>query len=512
MPATDAEVTAAGYALPAGQDAVAGGDDAIRQNARAAHEGFLAHAATLGKVIGTPAETGLDLDTLTSTEVVSLPASGMSITGGPYPDPVGTLVVHDTGNSTGNIQTQLLIAYNPARLYLRDRNSAGFWQAWREVAMDEAARVSLAGGRREAVVSAGLARRGGAIGTGGRPAVAIRFDHHTGPFLSKVLPLLRTLGLPWGQMLNANRLGRSGTETGTAAQMQAACLDSGGEAWNHSWSHSDVVTAAQADREVTRGLSDLRAALPRVWIDGWAGPGQTAYMGLEGSDTVDKWWSTETGRRVLAQHAFVRGYYQGVHTHLAGPNLIGAPHVTIDAQTRAWCLSALSAVAVTGRGLTMMLHPNYLDQAGYLTTADLTAILSDIAARRDRGELEVLTPSGILMADTARPRGTHLDGAIEAGTVPSGGITTTPSSRTWLSTVGVPHEAGVTLSGSGTATLTVTITTPSGNVTNTRSRNLTGDPRRLVVPITPPVDATGVTITLTAPTGTQHLGLTYRPI
>lgn len=456
-----------------------------------------------------PIAPGTNLDTLTTPGLYPIRAGGHAGGGDTATGRAGTLVVLDTQNVTGNMQTQ--IRFEDGELMsMRTRNSAGAWQKWVLLATSRADAATPAAARRDAVVAGGLTRRGGVIGTGGRGAVALRFDHHTRPFLDKVLPLLRQHQLPWGQMLNANRLGGAGTEAGTAAEMQTACLDAGGEAWNHSWSHSDVTTVPQAEREITQGLTDLRAALPRLWIDGWAGPGQPLYLGLEGSDTIDKWWSTETGRRVLAQHAFVRGYYPGPHTHLNGPDLVGGPHITIDSATQAYCESAIRQARDSIAGVTFMLHPNYLDQSGYMTTATLAAILAYLAARRDAGELEVLTPTGILMADSSRPR-TSLRGAIEAGTIPAGGWTSTVNGRDWSSRTGVPHELGATLTGTGNATLTITITTPSGTITSTRTRALTSTPTRHAVVATPPLDATAITLTITAP-GAQHLGITYRPI
>ena len=457
-----------------------------------------------------PIAPGTNLDTLTAPGLYPIRAGGHAGGGDTATGRAGTLVVLDTQNVTGNMQIQLRYE-DGGKASIRSRNSAGYWQTWRELAQDRPDEATTGAARRAAVVAGGLTRRGGIVGTGGRAAIALRFDHHTRPFLDKVLPVLQAHQLPWGQMLNANRLGSTGTESGTATQMQDACLAAGGEAWNHSWSHSDVLSEEQAEREVTRGLTDLRAALPRLWIDGWAGPGQANYLGLEGSDTVDKWWTTEPGRRVLAQHALIRGYYPGVHTHMNGPDLIGAPHITADAQTQAWLEAAVRSVIATGGGLTLTLHPNYLDAGGgYLTTTAWTNVLAYIAGRRDAGELEVLSPSAIMLADIHRPRTNYL-GLTEAGTIPTSGWTTTVESRSHLRTRGVPHELGATLTGTGNATLTITITTPTGTITSTRTRALTSTPTRHAVVATPPLDTTSITVAITAPNA-RHLGITYRPI
>ena len=456
-------------------------------------------------------DQSVNLDTVTVPGVYSLRYNGTPGENGDTDTArAGSLMVLDTRNPSGNMKIQVRFEDGEV-VSVRSQNSAGQMQRWRTLAHDLPDKPTTAASRRPAVVAGGLARRDGVVGTGGRPAIALRFDHHTRPFIDKILPLLKQHQLPWGQMLNASSLGTTGNEAGTAAEMQTACLASGGEAWNHSWSHVDVINGPQAEREITRGLTDLRAAMPRLWIDGFAPPGASSYMGLEGFDATDKWWSTDPGRRVLAQHAFVRGYHSPVHRALNGPDLIGAGHITIDKQTQAYCESAIRWAALAGAGLTLMLHPNYLDTTGFMSTSTLSSILAHIASRRDAGEIEVLTPTAIMMADSSRPRHSILEGAIEAGTIPAGGWSETIGERTNRRTLGVPHELGATLTGTGNATLTITITTPSGTITSTRTRALTATPVRHAVVATAPLDTTGITVSIAAPAA-RHLGITYRPI
>lgn len=296
--------------------------------------------------------------------------------------------------------------------------------------------------RRDAIVDAGLKRRGGVIGTNGLPAVALRFDHHLPNFKTKVLPLLKQYRLPWGQMLNAGRIA-DGSEGMTFAEFAAECYTSGGEAWNHSLTHTDMPDAATADREIIRGFDELTAGLPGLYIDGFVGPGQTNMMGMEGSETPERFWGTYPGRLVLARHAFVQGNYPGIYQPLAGPNLIGAPHQTIDSLDAARVGSSIRGVMAARAGLIFMLHPNYLDTPGYMTTADLSSILSSIAAYRDAGQLLVLTPTAILMADISKSYRRNLLTTGAAGSTTAWEeIVNGRSSQTQY---GVPHELVVTV-------------------------------------------------------------------
>lgn len=365
--------------------------------------------------------------------------------------------------------------------------------------------------RRDVTVETGLQRRGGVIGTGGKAAVALRFDHHTGPFEAKILPVLKKLRLPWGQMLNAGNIGKGDDTMSTATFFNEACYG-GGEVWNHSLTHSNITTEAEADREVTQGLTDLRAAFPHLWIDGWAGPGQPQLMGMEGSDTPEKFWGTYPGQLVVQQHAFVRGYYPGIYTPLTGRYLVGGLHTTMDTSTPEYMDGIIRGAVASRSGVTLMLHPNYLDTTGYLTTAQLEEILTNVANRRDAGELEVLSPTGILMADANRPRQSMSIKAAPASM--SGTLTELIANRAFLQTLGVPHECQTwfTASASGTVTLSVKVAI---NETEffTRSHSVpvaAGQKVRLGVVFVPHRRTTSVTVSLTG-TG-SHSGLNYWPI
>ena len=460
--------------------------------------------------------SGTDLDTLTAQGIYPIPYSA-SANYTLANDPgtlAGSVWVVDHRSPTGNMRTQIRMESTGGGVFVRSSNSAGAYLPWRRLHDYADDHLSPASARREVVVAAGLRRRGGVVGTGGRPAVALRFDHHLIPFRDKVLPLLRQHQLPWGQMLNPGNIG-SGNDNVPLATIASWCHSAGGEVWNHSQRHVSVTSESMAEREITTALADLRGQFPGLWIDGWAPPGTSGdtYLGAEGWDTPDKMWQASPSRRVLAQHAFSRGYYPGVHDQLCGPSsLIGASHITIDAQTQAWVEAAVRAVLDTRMGLTLMLHPNYLDQSGYLTTTALSGILAYIAGRRDAGELEVLTPTAIMMADADRPRASMLFSGPEPGGIPAGGWSQAVLSRSYLPLLGVPHELGATLSGSGQATLTITVTTPGGTITSTRTRVLTSTPTRHAVVATPPLDATGITVAITATGTAQHLGITYRPI
>ena len=433
--------------------------------------------------------------------------------GGNTPD--GGAGVLDVTN-TGYQFTQVFYSTSNNAIYQRtiaDRShivpDQWVYGDWVRIAADDKTRMASGEARRAAVVEAGLKRRGGVVGTGGKPAIALRFDHHLQQFGAKVLPLLKKYRLPWGQIINAGNIGK-GNDTWSWSKLAAECHKSGGEVWNHALTHGDVNSEFQADQAVTDGLSQLRKNLPSLWVDSWAPPGQSNYMGFTDQAEPEKFYDTYPGRLVLAQHAFVRGSYPGPHHQLNGQNLIGQSHVTIDSQTSAWCQGAVRSARDTGSGLTFMLHSNYLDTSGYMTTSELDATLSYIAERRDAGEIVVLSNAGILMADANTPvRQTNMLSNAGAGTI-TGTWSQSVTSRSYRVHLGVPHEAEVWVKGSGQVTLKVEVGSPTNPVTSQHQVTLGSSPQRLSVLVTPPNDTTGIIVSLTG--NVQHTGVIYRPI
>ncbi|WJY91884.1 Polysaccharide deacetylase [Corynebacterium faecale] len=361
--------------------------------------------------------------------------------------------------------------------------------------------------QRESVIAAGLAQRGEIIGTGGKPAIALRFDHHLDDFRVKVLPILEKYRLPWGQMINSGHLIES--EATSFHELARMTHDYGGEVWNHGWSHTSVYSAEEADREITQGLVDLRAGLPSLWVDGWAQPGQSDYMGLDRTPFApEHYYETYPGRLVLSQHAFVRGYYPGVFHELKGQNLIGQAHVTIDKQVDGRINSYVRRAVSDGTGVTLMLHPNYLDLPGYLTTEELDKSLGYIASLRDQDQLEVLSNTGILMAEDDLPED-YGDLLTDASGGELRGEWESEVSRA-LNHLGVPHEAEVWVSGTGTAILTVEVESGSYPVVRTHSVELKDEPQRMSVVLTAPLDTTSVTVRLTG--NGLHDGISYQPL
>lgn len=490
--------------------------DTVPLDAEGGYAGGDSTAAALnamgGQIAGvapTRLAAGTNWDTLRSDGQYYIPSTGQSF-GGTLPplgrEPVGILAVRDTRNSTGNLQIQTFTDYLGGQVWTRTGNTNGTWSAWAKSATDDPATTVQGDARRSVLVDAAVRRRG-PVGTGGLGAVALRFDHHLDPWQTKVLPLLKQYRLPWAQIINPGRVG-SGTDTWGYSNLAEAAYTSGGEVWHHGRTHTGIDSEFLANSQITVSLTELLAALPDLWIDGWAMPGTgTSNMGLDG--TAASYWSSLPGRMILAQHALVRGSEPSAWHSLSGGlgNVVGTSHVTLDAATVSAAQGWVNTARDQRSAVTLMLHASELDGSGKMTTAQLGQVLAYIAAERDAGRLAVLTPSAILLADR---EGSARDGNLlatgrTAGTVASS-WSETVSTRVAAPQYGVPHEAvaWVKATSAGTKTLTVTI----GSRTQTHSLSMTaGQVARLSVPVTPPNSTTSTVVSISG--AVTHTGIYY---
>ena len=449
---------------------------------RSARDGVWTEWVDLLAAVATHPAGSRDADALPDGGVYPLPY-GASLENGPTLSS-GNLLELDAGHPSIEFEQQLFIGADGSGVYYRTGRDKTFmpWTLLGSVlnGLDQGAAL------REVKVSRFRSRRGGTIGTAGKGVVALRFDHHLAPFRTKVLPLLQKHGLPWAQAINPANLG-TGNDDMTMAEIQTMCLETGGEVWNHGRNHGDASTVNAGRREIVQSLNELQAGLPALAIEGFMPPGVAApgYMGASGFVTPEQ-WATVLGGMIMANHAAVSGYAGGWYRTLDGHIDVGASHRTMDnAQEYHWTQSIEDAAAL-GMGVTFMVHPNYLDKPGYMTTATLAAALGRIAQARDEGRIEVLTPSALLLADVSSGYRRNLlrtGGDVAAGWSETVNLVN-PDQR------GAVHEVVADLTGTGDATLTVTEGT---RLALSQTVTLPGTVR---LPFTIPADATGIAVAL----------------
>lgn len=249
-------------------------------------------------------------------------------------------------------------------------------------------------------------RYGGVVDTGGRGAVALRIDHGLANYRDKVRPALLAAGMPAALILNSRNWDRAENDGVTPEIVNGWVQDGEVEIWNHGATHSNPMSYEAVIDEVVNGLAELRAQIPAAEIDGWAipGVGSDPYMGFGSGTSVQQFYSSFAGRLILEHHAVSTGYMAGTSQRiLDGLVRQGQGHYGLDSQTVANAKAAVDKAIVDRTGLQLFLHPSQLDLAGKTTTSEFEQIIEYVAQKRDAGELVILTPYQMMVADSTRP-------------------------------------------------------------------------------------------------------------
>lgn len=248
-------------------------------------------------------------------------------------------------------------------------------------------------------------RRGGVIGTGGKPVVALRFDHGLNNFKNLVLPELIRLGLPGSMAMNSapNRWDLPESNEVTPAMLDGYAVNNGIEVWNHSQTHGGAEDLASLTREVVTGLTELQAQIPSVPIEGFVIPGVPSgnYGGFSAGEDAGR-WDTMAGRLILGYHAVSSSHMAGTDGPLTGDQPVLSRQMGVDSMSASSSIAAINRAVAAGAGMTVFLHPSQLDLSGKITTAAYTQVLEHIAALRDSGAVEVLSMGGLSIADVTR--------------------------------------------------------------------------------------------------------------
>lgn len=215
-----------------------------------------------------------------------------------------------------------------------------------------------------------------------------------------VAALLRDRALVAGLALIANKLDTAGYITVAQAL--------GWQAWGFEpMAHSATHGAAPSDWDsFVAETGGARATLQAMGlhVNSWVQPG--TWAGVL-NFTLREQWDSPYGRRLRAEYAAAEAYIDEpqVMQVRALPALYpyGALHCTSDALSLSALLERVDLAARMGGCLEIVLHPQKLDTAGYLSLADLATLLDYVRALRDAGDLDVLTPTAALYARRGAP-------------------------------------------------------------------------------------------------------------
>lgn len=246
-------------------------------------------------------------------------------------------------------------------------------------------------------------RRGGAkkipFNTG---AVALRFDHGLNNFNTDVRPLVEARNMKYLLALNSRGWTTAENNTVTASMVDAWVAGGLCKIGNHGAHHNDCTTLAALQDAIVTGLAELKAQLPSASIDGWfvPGVGGTNYSGFNGGVTPEAFYNTDAGRLILENHAVSSGAFPNSHQRvLDGRVRQGQWHFTMDTETVSTITAQIDAAIANKTGLQLMCHPSLLNTSGNITTADLTTVLDYLVTKQTAGQLVVLDPYELLLAD-----------------------------------------------------------------------------------------------------------------
>ena len=353
---------------------------------------------TAGTILG-----AVNLSTVT-TPGRYYPGNGSSVTeANGYPPGaaglVGPLTVENWTNTTAVNRIQTYKPWASNTFYIRhiyNGTPEASWAAYEDAATlrayTDSKSVADPGIHQHTMRLNDLKRRLAPISTGGKGAVALVFDHGTNN-MKNIIPMLQARGLRATLALNSDMYNtadsRYTTNNLTTWSEIQGWHDAGTiEVANHGRKHLGCTTRADIYNEIVGGRDDLEANMPGVKIDSWVqiGAGAGSNNGFSDGSTLAAYYTTDAGRIILDGHAVATGSLPGTRLlPLAGEPIIGASGSWIDTgQADIDAVeSAITSAGTQKRGFMVRFHPQYLDQSGYITTAQFTAFLDWLAARTD---------------------------------------------------------------------------------------------------------------------------------
>lgn len=255
--------------------------------------------------------------------------------------------------------------------------------------------------RRELLKAQLLARKGGSIGTSGKGAVALRFDDYPADFREKVLPLLVERNLPFTRVIPSDSVHQETISDREFDLMQEYCLNHGGEVWNHGRTHGNATNMGDVYRELITSRLDLEQKLPRLYVDCFApAGGSVQFGGYMPSNNIANYSDNFAGQQVIENHALVTGYFQDAYWwQLDGKLKDGYNHYSCDAYNFERMKQYVDWARDEKVGFVLMWHSRPFDTDDSMTLADFEKFLDYLVEQRNYGGVEVLTVSGLAVAD-----------------------------------------------------------------------------------------------------------------
>ena len=235
----------------------------------------------------------------------------------------------------------------------------------------------------------------GVVGATGQVGVAVR-------------EILLERGFPAGHATIANLSAQPWADT--SALVRERNLH-GIEVWSHGHDHNDPSPHGLTG---TGGLVDqIVNSRPTIesWgvkCQGWMQPGATQLGAATPYGTfflsIDD-LNSYAGLLIRQNYPISEMYLSNVYRSIPTGLYHGLDHVTIsDGMTYEAAVNILDMVVQRRLGLEVMVHAGNLGKPGNMTVAEMEQFLDHVVAYWDAGDLEVLTPSGLIFADRTDSR------------------------------------------------------------------------------------------------------------
>ena len=370
-----------------------------------------------GQVKGAlPDSTNLDTFRTPGTWIITTATSAATMTGLPQINGAQvneSAVVHVVtfpGTSTGEQRiTYAADSEGKYKKFERVTKSSSSWPGWQNatpsttVSPVTPSMLASAGARHALLQQQAYMRRGN-LGVQGKAVVSIRFDHWLNDMFAKVLPLMRQYMMPGSICLNSDNMSLDQNNAVTWQQVTNMALYDGIEVWNHGADHLTHTDEAGILDVIIGGQQRLQAAVgPKLIVDGFMTNGSSYYNDYNLGRGPSAFFGI-AGQAIQYAHAFSDGKNSGFMQPLDGKIKLGASHMTVEGSPASSAIATIEEVKKHGRGITIYLHPGLIDQPTGMTLADFESLLQYLAAERDAGRIEILTVSGMGVADATHSR------------------------------------------------------------------------------------------------------------
>lgn len=261
------------------------------------------------------------------------------------------------------------------------------------------------------------ARMGGVTNVGQKTTISVRIDHGLANFNSKLRPILETNQIPYTITLGADTWGISENAGVTPAMVNSWVAGGLCAIASHGWgnhldtSDPDTIRSYIVDSK-SRLEADIPAAAP---VDIFMPPGASGaggYGGFIPSDTPEKYYGTIAGQTALSTYPICSGQFPGTSYRVQdGKPRVGQSYFNMDTFNAAGVMTRVNTAITNGQGIQLMVHPSFIDGSGYITTAALSSVFSQIATLRTAGTVATLSVAKQYLADSRNPTRTEVSAA-----------------------------------------------------------------------------------------------------